>query len=313
MAYAQRPDVPPPAPPDRWTGLIGEYGWDHNTLYILENHGQLIALIEWFYAYPLEELGEDEFAFPEYGLYHGERVKFTRDKSGNATQVVAAEVKFVRRELGTKNGETFGIKPVKPIEELRPVALAASPPDEVGEFRASDLVELTTQDATIKLDIRYATTNNFAGAVFYKQPRAFLTAPAAVALKRVHQRLRQQGLGLLIHDAYRPWYVTKMFWDATPQEFKNFVANPAQGSRHNRGCAVDLTLYDLTTGKPIPMVAGYDEFSPRRCRCIPAARHDSAGTATDCAGPCKPRASPFTNSSGGISTIKTGSTIASAM
>ena len=67
----------------------------------------------------------------------------------------------------------------------------------------------------------------------------------------------------MIHDAYRPWYVTKMFWDATPQENKIFVANPANGSRHNRGAAVDLTLFDLTTGEPIQMVGGYDEFSDR--------------------------------------------------
>jgi D-alanyl-D-alanine dipeptidase len=71
------------------------------------------------------------------------------------------------------------------------------------------------------------------------------------------------GYGVLIHDAYRPWYVTKMFWDATPVAQKEFVADPAKGSRHNRGCAVDLSLYDLKTGKPVDMVSGYDEFSHR--------------------------------------------------
>jgi D-alanyl-D-alanine dipeptidase len=124
-------------------------------------------------------------------------------------------------------------------------------------------VELTSLDPTIKLDIRYASTNNFTGAVFYKQPRAFMQKPAAEAVVRANQRLKERGLGLLIHDAYRPWHVTKMFWDATPDDLKDFVANPANGSRHNRGCAVDLTLYDLKTGEPIQMVAGYDEFSPR--------------------------------------------------
>jgi len=57
--------------------------------------------------------------------------------------------------------------------------------------------------------------------------------------------------------------VTKMFWDATPEKFHNFVADPSKGSRHNRGCAVDLTLYDLKTGTPIEMPGGYDEFSDR--------------------------------------------------
>jgi D-alanyl-D-alanine dipeptidase len=87
--------------------------------------------------------------------------------------------------------------------------------------------------------------------------------PAAEAVVRANQRLKKHGLGLLVHDAYRPWHVTRMFWDATPDEFKDFVANPANGSRHNRGCAVDITLYDLANGEPIQMVAGYDEFSPR--------------------------------------------------
>jgi CubicO group peptidase (beta-lactamase class C family)/D-alanyl-D-alanine dipeptidase len=257
------PDEPPSDIPDRWRGLIGEYGWDHNTLYILEDEGKLYALIEWFYYYPLKEISDNEFEFPDFGLYHGERLKFTRDQLGTATEVNAAEVVFSRREVGTKDGETFKITPVKPIDELRNVALAANPPVEQGEFRESELIELVKLDPTIKLDIRYASTNNFTGAVFYNQSKAFMQRSAAEAVARVQAKLKPLGLGLLIHDAYRPWHVTKMFWDATPRELRNFVANPANGSRHNRGCAVDLTLYELASGQPIQMVAGYDEFSPR--------------------------------------------------
>lgn len=263
VGYERLADQPPADIPDRWRGLIGEYGWDHNTLYILEDDGKLYALIEWFYSYPLTEVSEDVFEFPSYGLYHGEGLKFTRDSEGVATKVVAAEVEFVRREVGTKDGETFRITPVKPIDDLRETALSASPPNEEGEFRNAELVELTALDEKIDLDIRYASTNNFTGAVFYRQPKAFMQRPAAEAVVRANERLKPLGLGLLIHDAYRPWHVTKMFWDATPDELKDFVANPANGSRHNRGCAVDLTLYDLKSGAPIQMVAGYDEFSPR--------------------------------------------------
>lgn len=256
-------DQVPAEIPERWRGLIGEYGWDHNTLYILEEDGQLYALIEWFYYYPLQEISDNVFAFPTYGLYHGEQLEFTRGKDGWATEVTAAEVRFERRSIGTREGETFRIEPVKPIDDLRADAMVATPPPEVGEFRDSDLVELIKFDSTIKLDIRYATTNNFTGAVFYQQPKAFMQRPAAEAVVQANRHLKPLGLGLLIHDAYRPWHVTKMFWDATPSNLKDFVANPANGSRHNRGCAVDLTLYDLDTGHPIPMVAGYDEFSPR--------------------------------------------------
>ena len=124
-------------------------------------------------------------------------------------------------------------------------------------------MELTTLDPTIKLDIRYASTNNFMRSVFYPQARAFLQRPAAEALIRAHHKLKTMGYGLLIHDGYRPWYVTKMFWDGTPPAGRIFVADPSQGSRHNRGCAVDLTLYDLKTGRPVEMVGLYDEMSER--------------------------------------------------
>ena len=249
--------------PDRWRGLIGEYGWDYNTLFILERGGRLEMLIEWFFLSPLEEVTADLHRLPDFGLYAGEEVGFARDSAGMATEVRVGGVVFPRRSVGTAEGVTFQIEPVRPVEELRTEALAALPPVESGDLREPDLVEVVQVDPTIQLDIRYAGTNNFMGAVFYDEPRAFLQRPAAEALTRVSSALRERGYGLLIHDAYRPWYVTKMFWDATPEEQKLFVADPEQGSRHNRGCAVDLTLYDLHTGEPVAMVGGYDEFTER--------------------------------------------------
>ncbi len=160
----------------------------------------------------------------------------------------------------TQGDPSFRITPVKPLEELRSEALESTPPRETGDFLEPDLVELSTLDPAIQFDIRYATDNNFLGVPFYKYPRAYLQRPAAQALLNAHHELRDKDLGLLIYDAYRPWFVTKMFWDATPAQYKNYVANPEDGSRHNRGAAVDLTLYDLKTGKPLVMPSGYDEF-----------------------------------------------------
>jgi D-alanyl-D-alanine dipeptidase len=157
----------------------------------------------------------------------------------------------------------FRITPMRPVAELQQEALAAQPPKETGHFRRPDLVELITLDPTIKLDIRYATTNNFLSTAMYSQARAFLQRPAAEALVRAGHALRLKGYGLLIHDGYRPWYVTEMFWEATPQDKKIFVADPQNGSRHNRGCAVDLTLYDLKTGAAVKMPSGYDEMNER--------------------------------------------------
>jgi D-alanyl-D-alanine dipeptidase len=148
---------------------------------------------------------------------------------------------------------------------LSTIAFAQSqkPPVEAGPFRATDLVEIIKLDPTIKLDIRYATKNNFLGRPVYKQARAFLQRPAAEALVRINQALRKQGYGLIIHDGYRPWYVTKLFWDITPEDKKIFVADPTKGSRHNRGCAVDLSLFDLKTGLEVTMPSEYDEMTER--------------------------------------------------
>lgn len=137
------------------------------------------------------------------------------------------------------------------------------PPQETGNFRPADLVELIKLDPTIHLDIRYATSNNFVGRPMYKEARAFLQRPAAEALVRVNAALKPLGYGLVVFDGYRPWSITKLFWDVTPADKKKFVANPKNGSRHNRGCAVDLSLYDLKTGKEIEMTGDYDEMTER--------------------------------------------------
>ncbi len=130
-------------------------------------------------------------------------------------------------------------------------------------MRKPDLVELVKLDPTIKLDIRYASTNNFMSTPFYSQARAFMQRTAAEAVVRANRALKEHGYGIIIHDGYRPWYVTKMFWDGTPADKHDFVANPIPGSRHNRGCAVDLSLYDLKTGQEVQMPSGYDEMSER--------------------------------------------------
>jgi D-alanyl-D-alanine dipeptidase len=158
---------------------------------------------------------------------------------------------------------SLAITPVRPIAELLPQALAATPPVEHGRFRPPELVELVTLDPTIHLDIRYASSNNFLGTPLYQQARAFLQRPAAEALVRVQQSLAAEGYGLLVHDGYRPWYVTRLFWDATPPDQHIFVADPAEGSRHNRGCAVDLTLYERASGRAVEMPSVYDEPSER--------------------------------------------------
>lgn len=254
---------PPPPPPAAWRGLIGEYGTRESTrVMILERDGRLIARFDSTRSVELTPLGPNGFsmgAADEPGTING----FRRDQRGRATTIVLGRATWPRRALGPEDNAVFRITPVRPLEDLRREALAAAPPVEKGSFRTTDLVELIRLDSTIKLDIRYATRGNFLGRPVYTQARAFLQRPAAEALVRAHRALRTRGVGLLVHDGYRPWYVTRMFWDATPASQHEFVADPATGSRHNRGAAVDLSLYDVGSGRPVEMPGTYDEFSHR--------------------------------------------------
>ena len=143
------------------------------------------------------------------------------------------------------------------------VSAQEGPPKDPKATRTADLVELVKLDPTIKLDIRYAGSNNFLGKPVYKEARAFLQRPAAEALLAAHKDLARAGYGLMIHDGYRPWAITKLFWDMTTGFQREFVADPKTGSKHNRGCAVDLTIYDLATGMVVEMPGGYDEMTPR--------------------------------------------------
>ncbi len=248
----------PPDVLESWRPIIGEYASGSDTVSVLEEDGSLVLLFWGGARLQLSASTNGAFETDSNVM-----VEMVADASGRTEMLLVDGQALNRLSLGAEDGGTFRITPIRAPEELLIEALAASPPEEDGDFRPADLAELVALDSTILLDIRYATTNNFMGEIFYSEPRAFLQRPAAEALVRAHHWLGEQGYGLLIHDGYRPWYVTKMFWDATPEELRVFVANPADGSRHNRGCAVDLTLYDLETGAPVTMTGGYDEMSPR--------------------------------------------------
>ncbi len=244
----------PTIPPGYNSKAIGEYGWDFNKLYILEHEGKLHCLIEWFALVTLEPQGNNRYRFPDNSMYAGETL--TLKPNG----LFVGPVWFPRLPEPNRN---FRIQMQKPLAELKQIAATSQVPAQPSNLRKPELTNLRTLSTTIHFDIRYATSNNFMGAPLYSQKAAYLQQPAATAALAAHNELSKLGYGLLIHDAYRPWRVTKMFWEATPIAQRNFVANPATGSRHNRGCAVDLSLYDLKTGKPVEMVSGFDEFSDR--------------------------------------------------
>jgi D-alanyl-D-alanine dipeptidase len=265
---SKHPGEPPEAPP-QFVGLLGEYDAPTGMRVALEDGGRLIFADTMRHRAPLTAGGDHQFTIAASDAQtvfgrSANTVRFDVDATGRATKAWLDNAAMPRREIEPRPGTTqLQVTPVRPVAALRTEALAATPPRETGTFRPADLVELVKLDPTIKLEIRYATTNNFLGTKFYDEARAFMQRPAAEAVVRANASLKTIGYGLLIHDAYRPWYVTKMFWDATPLDKRWLVADPSSGSKHNRGEAVDLTLYDLTTGQPVEMPSTYDESTDR--------------------------------------------------
>lgn len=264
---ALEPGPKPPDAPAEWKRFVGIYNYSNNgkskvTVVILERNQRAYMH---YSMRPDEEIHFDLklrhmfVPHPTKGSWGYEIV----EEPGAASGFTYLTESYIRADAGSDPTHFYRVTPSRPLEQLRAEALRASPPAEAGPFRKPDLIEIATLDPAFHLDIRYAQSNNFLSTPIYSQARAFMQGPAAEALVRVLHKLQPLGYGLLIHDAYRPWYVTKIFWDATPVEGHIFVADPAKGSKHNRGCAVDITLYDLSTGKPIEMPGLYDEMSPR--------------------------------------------------
>ena len=115
----------------------------------------------------------------------------------------------------------------------------------------------------IHAEIRYATPDNFMKETLYPEARCLLRREVVQKLVRVQELLKEQGLSIKIFDAYRPLSVQKKMWAKFP--LKGYVADPAKGSNHNRGAAVDVTLADAG-GRELPMPSAYDEFSERAHR-----------------------------------------------
>jgi D-alanyl-D-alanine dipeptidase len=247
----------PAAPGREVRGLVGEYGTPDNILTVYEAGGAVLANGRGLAAAPLRRRTALAYAAP------GGEMVFERDARGGATAATLGGQRLARRDFGAEVQAQIRAGVHADPAKVRAQALAAMPPVEATPHRPAELVDLTTIDPGIRFDIRYATSNNFMGFPLYERAGAYLQRPAAEAVGRAHRALAGQGYGLLIHDAYRPWFVTKMFWEATPPDARVFVADPAQGSRHNRGCAVDLTLYDLKTKEPVEMTGRYDEMSQR--------------------------------------------------
>ena len=167
-----------------------------------------------------------------------------------AVTVVSLSIMGCKEKVDPRN--PYGLDIVNTIEDYRASVEADS---------SNLLVDLEKYIPGVVLDIRYATENNFTGKKIYTAPKAWLRKSAADSLLKIQQILSGEGIGLKIFDAYRPYAGTLYFYEVYGDT--TFVAAPWKGSIHNRGCAVDLTLINLATGKELPMPTPFDEFSEK--------------------------------------------------
>jgi D-alanyl-D-alanine dipeptidase len=241
--------VPPP-PPTHLLPWIGQYGHTTPLLDIFEDDGLLHVEGSGLSAEPLDRVGDASFREREGGHI----LRFGRDDDN--LSVFVEGVTYRKRDFGSDLIADFQ-------RSLDLSALAGADRLALRYGGPADLVSVTEVAPSIKLDIRYATADNFTGYPVYDRACAFVRPAVAAALARVQAWLLASGYGLVLFDAFRPWAVTELFWTIVPLQYRAFVADPAVGSKHNRGCAVDLSLCDAATGEEIEMPSRYDEPTAR--------------------------------------------------
>lgn len=272
LAFAQAPanppvaalDIPTPLPspcPPEWLGLLGLYGAGDIVLLVLERDGTLEGMVKGGRFYTLEKLGPDTFRFPNAGRLASRKVVFERDASGKAVTLRLDQDVLPRSPAS--DGVVPRTRPARGVKDLLREARAASPPVEPAAPLPSDLVEVARLDPSIRVDLRYAGDQNVVGEELLETPQAFLQRPAAEALVRVHRSLASLGYGLVVRDAFHPWWVTKLVWDATSPEVRRFLGDPVDGSGYNRGTTVDVGLYRLADGRVVEMPSLDGEMSLR--------------------------------------------------
>ena len=146
----------------------------------------------------------------------------------------------------------YGLKVISNLEAYQQTVAADS---------NNRMVAVKNYISPLLTDWKYATKNNFTHTILYHQPAALVRLPVAKALAQVQAALQPKGLSLLFYDAYRPYAVTEKMWEIVPDD--RYAANPANGSGHNRGIAVDVTLADIRTGRPIAMPTAFDDFTEK--------------------------------------------------
>lgn len=254
---------PKPAPcPAPWLGLVGKYGLagsDGSDFLVREDSGRL----QIYHQGPQDLIPVRRDSFLIKNETASTVVSFVRDSLGGGIRCAVGDSVFVRKFYPGER--TRPTKPTLdlPLDSLWAEARKATPPKEKGVFAKPDLADVRQYDPEIRLDLAYASPRNSYGFPLYDRNRALLQRPAALALARANASLKPLGFVLQLSDAYRPWHVTKFLHLSANPQMKKFVASPRAGSHHNRGTAVDVTLFDLAAGREVDMGHLEDELSER--------------------------------------------------
>lgn len=250
-----------PLPPSRdQAARIGQYARGDEVFDVFEREGRLMAFLPDRVVVELLPFRRNRYsviAAPGEDAKACQQIGFGGAEASLAS-LTSQRLRYPRRDFGEDAIAAFQASLDGP-----PAALASPMTCPASDGLQPDLVAVQAIAKGLREDMRYATSQNFLGFAIYERPEAFLHRPAAEALRDADADLAQYGYGLVIHDAYRPWSVTKLFWDNVPEHYRGFIADPSVGSVHNRGCAVDVSLLNRSTGQIADMPSRYDEPTER--------------------------------------------------
>lgn len=255
--------------------ILGMYYGNGEMFLLRENNGEVELVYrfgqnDYTFAgsnvYPLYKEHFDSYTINESGpLNHLDAaVRIERSREGYGVSCSVGGNRYSRRFFAGENGRPFRFAPVSDWQALKTAANAAVMPAQLGAGQQAQLVDLAQAVPGLKFDLRYAQADNCFGQALTDDQRAFLDADAAQALAQAQQYLKPYGYGILVWEAYRPWSVSKLAYDALPTDKKSMLPAPEVGFSHNTGRSIDVSLYLLATGEDAGMISGFDEPSVRQ-------------------------------------------------
>lgn len=216
--------------------------------------------------FPLKKVHFDSYTLNEEGpLFGGEAaVHFERDADGNGIVCKIGGKRFARNFFPGEGNKVFRVEANADYQSLKDLAPKAAMPAKLQQGQAGRLVRIRSSVPNVKFDLRYAGTNNIFGAPLYDAAEAYADTETVAGLNKVADKLATLGYGLIVWEGYRPWYVSKLASDLLPKDKKGMLPAPDRGEDRNTGRTVDVSLYDLATGKALLMISDFDEVSVRQ-------------------------------------------------